>query len=77
MANPSGPQCVPLSIEELHAEFLLILPRIETHARVFFRHLGCPGRRADAVAEVIALSWKWYLRVVSQGKDATEFVSTL
>jgi hypothetical protein len=77
MAEPSGPQSAPPSIEELHAAFLLILPRVETHAQIHFRHVKCPGRRADALAEVIALSWKWYVRVISQGKDATEFVSTL
>jgi hypothetical protein len=77
MANPSGPQSAPLSIEDLHSEFLLILPRVEAHAEINFRHLSCPGRRADAVAEVIALSWKWYLRGVSQGKDVNAFVSTL
>jgi hypothetical protein len=77
MAEPSGPQSAPPSIEELRADFLLILPRVEAHAQIHFRHVKCPGRRADALAEVIALSWKWYVRVISQGKDATEFVSTL
>jgi hypothetical protein len=77
MANPSGLQSAPLSIEELHAQFLLILPRIETHALISFRHLRCPDRRADAIAEVVAVAWKWYLRATQQGKDVTEFVTTL
>jgi hypothetical protein len=64
-------------VQALHAHFLAILPRIETHAQVHFRHLLCPGERADAVAEVVAVCWKWYLRIVKQGKDVNEFVTTL
>jgi hypothetical protein len=37
---------------------LELLPAIETHARIYFRHLRCPGRKEDAVAEAVALSWK-------------------
>jgi hypothetical protein len=65
------------SLEALQTHFLSIMPRIRTHAEVCFRHLRCAARRADAVAEVIALCWKWYLRIVEQGKDVNEFVTTL
>jgi hypothetical protein len=60
----------------LHARFLSILPRIATHGRVYFRHL----RRADreeAIQEMVALSWKWFLRLAGRGKDATRFPSAL
>jgi hypothetical protein len=63
--------------EALHAHFLQILPRIEEHAQVRFNFLRCPGRRDDAVAEVVALAWKWFLRLVAQGKDIDKFVSVL
>jgi hypothetical protein len=63
--------------EALHNRFLAILPRIETHAVISFRHLQCPGKREDAVAEVIALAWKWLLRLDERGKDVEAFVSTL
>jgi hypothetical protein len=59
----------------MHAHFLAILPRIVTHARIRFRYLRCPGRRDDAVAEVVAVCWKWYVRLSQQGKDIDEFVS--
>jgi hypothetical protein len=65
------------SLDQLHVRFLSILPRIQTHAEIHFRHLRCPGRRDDAVQEVIALAWKWFLRLVEQQKDVTEFVSAL
>jgi DNA-directed RNA polymerase specialized sigma24 family protein len=60
----------------LHAAFLAILPRIERHARIAFRHLGCPQDRDDAVGETVALAWRSYLRLVERGKDPAEFVST-
>jgi hypothetical protein len=65
------------SLQHLHAAFLEVLPRIETHARIHFRHLKCPGKREGAIQEVIALAWNWYLRLLQQSKDVSEFVSTL
>jgi hypothetical protein len=54
-----------------------MLPRIDRHARIYFRHLKCPVRKADYVAETIGLSWKWFVRLAQRGKDARRFVSTL
>src|ERR1035438_9897093 len=61
----------------LHARFLLLLPRIETHARVYFRDVRCADKRADRIAETIALAWKWFLKLEERGKDATQFVSAI
>jgi hypothetical protein len=61
----------------LHGRFLSILPRIELHAQIQFRHLQCPGTRDDAIAEVIAVCWRWFLRIEEQGKDVASFVSAL
>jgi hypothetical protein len=66
-----------LSVHVLQVRFLSILPRIELHGRVSFRYVRCPDQRADAVAEVVALSWCWYVRLAERGKDATRFPSTL
>jgi hypothetical protein len=63
--------------EALHAHFLAILPRIEAHAQVRFAFLRCPGKRDDAVAEVVALCWCWFRRLVAQGKAIDQFVSVL
>jgi hypothetical protein len=63
--------------QALHAHFLAIMPRIRVHAEIHLGHIKCPGRRADAIAEVLALSWSWYVRAVEQGKDPSEFVSAL
>jgi hypothetical protein len=61
-----------------HAEFCArILPAVERHGRVYFRHVKCSVKREDAIAEMVALSWKWYLRLVARGKDATRFPTAL
>ncbi len=69
MVNPFLP-----SVQEL---FLSLMPRIERHGRAFFRHLKCPHRKQDAVSEMVALSWKWFLRLVERGKNPTRFPSAL
>src|SRR5690348_6205925 len=63
----------PPSLADLHAAFLSILPRIELHARVYFRGVRCPARQADAVQETLAISWCWFVRVVERGKDPLSF----
>ncbi|MFO0877876.1 MAG: hypothetical protein U0840_11025 [Gemmataceae bacterium] len=66
-----------VDLHALHCEFQSILPRIENHAEIRFRYLRCPGRRADAIAEVIAISWRWFLRLTEKGKDVNSFVTVL
>jgi hypothetical protein len=66
-----------MRLRALQLAFLSILPRIERHGRVYFRHVRCPDRKADAISEMVALSWHWFLRLAHQGKDATRFPSTL
>ena len=61
----------------LHARFLALLPRIEAHAKIYFRDVRCSSTRADRIAEVVALAWKWFVRLVKRGKDAALFVSAL
>jgi DNA-directed RNA polymerase specialized sigma24 family protein len=76
MHAPPCPQDPGAGAGALHAAFLTLLPRIERHASICFRQLGCPQRRDDAVAETVALAWRWYLRLVERGKDPADFVST-
>lgn len=61
----------------LQLAFLSILPRIERHGRVYFRHIRCPDRKADVIAEMVALSWRWFVRLAQRNKDATRFPSVL
>ena len=65
MNVPLNPHHANPSLDALHQGFLAILPRVELHARVFFRHLKCPHRKEDAVQEVVAISWKWFLRATA------------
>ena len=59
--------------ESLHTRFLQLLPKIQTHAQIAFRHIPCADRRADAIQEVCALGWKWFMRLCERGKDVEEF----
>ena len=59
MTAPVHPS--PLAPEALHQSFLSILPRIEVHARVCFRWIKCPDKRDDAIAETVAVAWKWFV----------------
>jgi hypothetical protein len=63
------------SLAQLHVAFLTILPSVELHGRIYFRHLRCPHKKADAVQEMQALAWKWYLRLHERGKDPADFIS--
>lgn len=63
--------------DPLHIAFLSILPKIERHGRVHFRHLKCPDKRRDCITEMVALAWKWLISLAQRGKDATQFPCTL
>jgi len=76
IARLNAPCFVP-GLEQLHARFLTILPRIARHARIYFRQVVCPGKRADLVAETQAIAWRWFIRLAERGKDATTFASVL
>jgi hypothetical protein len=67
---------VPSAGDPLGARFLVLLPRIELHARIYFRFLKS-DHKEEAVAETVALAWHWFLRLTARGKDATQFVSAL
>jgi hypothetical protein len=69
------PHAPPLDL--LQRQFLFIIPRIETHARIWSRHLACPGLKEDFVSEAVALAWRSFVRLAERGKDATQFPSAL
>jgi len=58
---------------DLHAQYLDLMPRIEFHARIVFRSVKCSDQRADKVAECLALGWKWLVRLHERGKDVSRF----
>jgi hypothetical protein len=58
---------------ELHTRFLGILPRIELHGRIYFRHLS-QHQKADAIQEMRALAWKWFLHLIQIGKNPVNFL---
>ncbi|MBY0228810.1 MAG: hypothetical protein K2W96_06010 [Gemmataceae bacterium] len=68
-----APEAVPAP----HAGFLSLLPRLQAHGNAYFRHVACPQRRDDLVAEAVAIAWKWYLRLAERGRDPHAFAATL
>jgi hypothetical protein len=76
----STPVQFPISqagFAHLHAGFLGIAPRIVTHGHIYFRHIRCPLQREDAISEMLALVWLFYVRLSQRGKDPAQFVSAL
>lgn len=65
------------AIDPLHDGFMRLLPRVETHARVYFRAITCSQTRADRISETIALAYKWFRRLAERGRDANRFPAAL
>jgi hypothetical protein len=66
------------SLDALQAAFLdLVLPKVVSHGRVYFRHLKSADRKEEYIAEMAALCWKWHLRLAERGKDSTRFPTAL
>jgi hypothetical protein len=63
------------SVAELHERFLDLLPRIELHGRIFFRHLR-QQRKEESIQEMRALAWKWFVRLARRGKYPADFLMT-
>jgi hypothetical protein len=77
MSASARPFCPSSSPNLLQARFLAILPRIERHGRLYFRHVKCPLQKEEMLAEMRGLCWKWFIRLIRRGKDVLQFVSAL
>jgi hypothetical protein len=64
-----------LPITDLQGRFLALLPRIERHGRVYFRHLRCAHRQEEMLQEMRALAWRWFLQLVRRRKAPADFPS--
>jgi hypothetical protein len=63
---------------QLQTTFLThVLPRVEAHGRVYFRHVRCLDRKEELLAEMCGLAWKWLITLVRRGKNVLDFVSAL
>src|SRR5260370_10896904 len=54
-----------------------VLPRVEAHGRVYFRHVRCKHRKQELLAEMAALRGRWLVNLARRGKDVMQFVSKL
>jgi hypothetical protein len=62
-------------LADLHIRFLALLPKIETHGRIYFRYLR-PHRKEEALQEMRSLAWLWFRRLAQRGKDGGDYLST-
>ena len=69
-ANASDAKTADNALQE---QFLALLPKLHTHAAIYFRGIPCPDRKADTINEMIALAWSWFLKLQEKGKDITQF----
>jgi hypothetical protein len=68
----------PAALARLQADFLdLVLPKVLSHGRVYFRHVWSTELKEEYIAEMVALTWKWHLRLAERGKDSTRFPTAL
>jgi hypothetical protein len=68
----------PAALAGLQAAFLAqVLPKVLSHGRVYFRHLRSAELKEEYVAEMVALTWRWHLRLAERGKDSTRFPTAL
>ena len=76
MLTPSSPE--PASLHVLQITFVSeVLPRIETHAEVCSRGIRCPHSQEEFKADMVALAWKWFLRLIEKGKNPLEFPTAI
>jgi len=73
MSAPLGSTpCAP-PIESLQAAFLALVARIELHGRIYFRNVKSPEKKEEMIAEMVAMAWPAYVRLVRRGKDPARF----
>ena len=67
-----------VALARLHDAFLaLVVPKVVSHGRVYFRHLKSAERKEECIAEMVALAWRWHQRLAERGKDATQFPTAI
>ncbi len=76
MCQRPFPDLTPQQLASLQARFERLRPQIQTHGRIYFRHIKCPHRLADLIAEMVALGWLWFVRLAQRGKDPRDFLVT-
>jgi len=67
----------PDTLARVQQDYLDALPRIHRHAEINFGRIRDPGRRDDAIQDVIGIGWKHWLAAIKKGKDPNEFVSAV
>jgi hypothetical protein len=78
-----GPPDPPLNLDDpatltaVQREYEHALSHIEACARSQFRRIRDPGRREDAIANVIAIGWKQWLSAIRHGNNPNDFIGSI
>ena len=64
-----------VTVAAVHDEFLSLLPAVETHAGIHFRHLSATDRE-EAIADAVAYAFDSFRRLRWRGKDPADFPVT-
>ena len=64
-------------IDLQHVFVRVLLPHIQRQGECYFRHIKNKVQKKEIIAEMIALGWKWVVRINEQGKDPCQFAITL
>jgi hypothetical protein len=78
MSTVTLPTSLNQGLQEVQGTFCaVILPAVERQAKIAFRDVRDHSRREELTAETVGLAWKWHVRLVERGKDATQFPTVL
>lgn len=77
MSDRSDARLVDGDPAALQNAFFAAFPRITRHAQIYFRDVKCDQTRDDAVAETVALAWKWFILLVRRGRRPENFISAI
>src|SRR5205085_4789252 len=54
---------------------LILLPRIELHGKIRFRHVPCPHRKADAIAETVVVTLNRHVQAAERSCRLARFTA--
>jgi hypothetical protein len=64
-------------LHQADARFTRMHARIIAHGEIVFRHVKCPSQKDDFIAELVALCWRWHLRLAERGIDSSQFITAM
>ena len=67
-----APPAIVRALDDIHHQFVRMLPAVTARAAAAFRGVPCPHDRDDAVAEVVARAWAAFAKSPATGDGDAE-----